>query len=214
MTSARIPVTNDNDSSNPPASAPMRFEPSARALSAHTAKERIKIRPAKNAGAVRNPLAAISLVAPVNELNESSGTSASTMTVAASPVITTHCGRRGQRQATRLASKIITNTAEMTMALTTHVMPNNSVARLTVCTSSNRNAAPSAKKCQSARVFLCSARRPAVITAKRMHPETIRCSLGISARLRYKYGQSSVVGRVVPGGCNWQAVTNSRKAGS
>ncbi len=48
MTRARMPVTNDSDSRRPPTSAPMRFEPSARALSGQTAKDWMKINPAKN----------------------------------------------------------------------------------------------------------------------------------------------------------------------
>src|SRR5580698_3137631 len=161
MTSARMPVTNDSDSNRPPTSAPMRLEPSAWALSVQTAKDWMKINPAKNTGAVRNALAAMSLVTPVNALNQSSGTNASNVTVIDKPVTIIACGTRGQRQATRFESRIITSTAEMTMALTIQVMPNNNVARLTVCTSKSKNAAPNAKKCQSSFGFRSSTRRRA-----------------------------------------------------
>src|ERR1035438_1376659 len=97
MMRARMPVTNDNASSRPPTSAPMRLEPSARDLSSHFAKDRMKMSPAKNTGAVRNALAANSLVAPVNALNQSSGTNASPARVSASPAMITACGMRGQR---------------------------------------------------------------------------------------------------------------------
>ena len=57
----------------------------------------MKMSPAKNTGAVRNALAANSLVAPVNVLNQSNGTNASAAMVSASPVTIAACGRRGQR---------------------------------------------------------------------------------------------------------------------
>src|ERR1700722_11015471 len=141
----------------------------------------MKISPAKNTGAVRNALAAMSLVIPVNVLNQSRGTNASRATVIARPVTINGCGTRDQRQTTRFESRIITNTAEMTMALTIQVMPNNNVARLTVCTSNSRNAAPSAKKCQSNLYFGPTNRRWANATAPIIVSEVTRCSFGTRA---------------------------------
>src|SRR5262245_20520911 len=45
-----MPVMNESDSSSPPTSAPKRLDPSARDLSAHALKERMKTRPEKKTG--------------------------------------------------------------------------------------------------------------------------------------------------------------------
>src|SRR5882724_7886877 len=172
---------NDTDSSSPPSRAPIRFDPRACDLSDATANERMKINPAKNTGAVRNALAATSLVEPVKALNQSSGTSANAATVTDNPAVINHWGKRGHRHATRLASRIMMSTAEMTMALTIQVMPKSSVARLTVCTSRSRKAAPNAKKCQLNPAATPSVRRLAANTEIRIEMETIQWSLGIPA---------------------------------
>src|SRR6202022_797117 len=138
----RKPSQSEIDSEIPPASAPSRFDPIASAPKLAAAKRLMKTIPAKKTGSDTTAVEIKALSQNERKNSASVGMTNETTHVTRIAQYARDTGMAGKRAATMFASTIRKSSMEMTIELTTQVVPKRSAIRLTICASSNRNPAP------------------------------------------------------------------------